>query len=276
MTKQATKGKPAATPGGVHVYLDWARERLDEVEATLTSHGKTAGKLQGEARAKADRALVDMRVRGDSFRKAIAREGEGGEAAWGKAKALLETDWKAFEASVQEYVDAAGQQVEQQKAAFKARADAQLKAWRQAADKMNTGAAGFAAARRADVDAAVKRMTAEATAAQAKLDKVGSESWSVMRTARSLRPGQQGGARRVQTPDLSLRADGSPLSALTPARRDRNIGGVRRAATRPALRCLVAIPSAASLTKRARRTPSCSPRGPDPCCRLASRQGAAR
>ena len=183
MTKQATKSKPAAPPGGVHVYLDWARERLDEVEATLTSLGKTAGKLQGEARAKADRALVDMRARGDSFRKAIAREGEGGEAAWGKAKALLETDWKAFEASVQEYVDAAGQQVEQQKAAFKARADAQIKAWRQAADKMNTGAAGFAAARRADVDAAVKRMTAEATAAQAKLDKVGSESWSVMRTA---------------------------------------------------------------------------------------------
>lgn len=185
MTKQATKSKTAA-PSGVHMYLDWAKERLDEVEATVASLGKTAGKLQGEARAKADRALGDMRARGDSFRKAIAKEGEGGEAAWGKAKALLETDWKAFEASVEEYVDAAGQQVEQQKAAFKARADAQLKAWRHAADKMNTGAAGFAAARRVDVDAAVKRMTAEAATAQTKLDKLGkagTESWSVMRTA---------------------------------------------------------------------------------------------
>jgi ElaB/YqjD/DUF883 family membrane-anchored ribosome-binding protein len=186
MTKQATTDKPTTIPSSVHMYLDWAKARLDEVDATVASLGKTAGKVQGEARAKADRALAHIRARGDSFRKAIAKQGEGGEAAVAKAKALLETDWKAFEASVQDYVDAAGQQAEQQKAAFKARADAQVKAWRQATDKLNTAAAGFTAARRADIDAAVKRTTAETSAAQAKLDKLGkagTESWSAMRTA---------------------------------------------------------------------------------------------
>jgi ElaB/YqjD/DUF883 family membrane-anchored ribosome-binding protein len=186
MSKQATKGKPTMTPSGVHLYLDWAKERLDEVDATVASLVKTAGKVQGEARTKADHALSDIRARGDAFRKAIAAQREGSEAAWSKAKTVLEADWKAFEASVQEYVDAAGQKVEEQKAAFQARADAQMKAWRKATEQMSTTAAGFAAGNREEVDSAVKRMVAEATTAQAKLDKLGkagTESWSAMRTA---------------------------------------------------------------------------------------------
>ena len=144
------------------MYLDWAKARLDEVDATVASLVKTAGKVQGEGRTKADHALADIRARGDAFRKAIAAQREGSEAAWSKAKTVLEADWKAFEASVQEYVDAAGQKAEEQKAAFQARADAQMKAWRKATDQMSTTAAGFAAASREEVDSAVKRMVAEA------------------------------------------------------------------------------------------------------------------
>jgi hypothetical protein len=170
----------------MHVYLNWAKERLDEMDATLALFENKVGELQGDARIKAERALADMRAKRDAFRETIKKEKEMSEADWNSAKASLETDWSAFEASVQKYIDAAGVQVEQQKAAFQVRADAQRKAWQEAIGKLENSAAGLAADRRAEVESAVKRMKAEAVAAEAKLDKLnraGSESWSAFKKA---------------------------------------------------------------------------------------------
>ena len=66
------------------------------------------------------------------------------------------------------------------------RADAQRKAWREAIDKLENTTAGFAADRRAEVESAMKRMKAEAAAAEAKLDKLsraGTKSWAAFRAA---------------------------------------------------------------------------------------------
>jgi ElaB/YqjD/DUF883 family membrane-anchored ribosome-binding protein len=123
---------------------------------------------------------------GEAFRKTLKKEGEASEAAWTHAKTQLEAEWHAFEASVEEYVEAAGKQAGQQAAAFRARADAQAKAWREATDRMNKTASGFVAEQRADVEAAVKRMKEEAAKAQAKLDKLGkagAQSWAALNTA---------------------------------------------------------------------------------------------
>ena len=174
------------TKSHMHVYLNWAKERLDEMDATLALFESKVGALQGDARVKAERAIADMRAKRDAFRETIKKEGEMSEADWNRAKKSLETDWSAFEASVQKYIDAAGLQVEQQKAAFQVRADAQRKAWREAIDKLENTTAGFAADRKAEVESAVKRMKAEAGAAETKLDKLNraeSESWSAFKKA---------------------------------------------------------------------------------------------
>jgi hypothetical protein len=170
----------------MHVYLNWAKERLDEMDATLALFESKVGELQGDARAKAESALADMRAKRDAFRETIKKEAEMSEADWTRAKAVMEADWNAFEASVQKYVDAAGVKGEQQKAAFQARADAQRKAWQEAIDKLDNTAKGIAADRRAEVESAMKRMKAEAAAAEAKLDKLnraGTKSWAAFRTA---------------------------------------------------------------------------------------------
>jgi hypothetical protein len=170
----------------LHVYLNWAKERLDEMDATLALFESKVGELKGDARAKAERALADMRAKRDAFRETIKKEGEMSEAEWTRAKTALEADWSSFEASVQQYIDAAGMQVEQQKAAFRVRADAQRKAWQEAIDKLENTTAGFAADRKAEVESAVKHMKAEAVAAEAKLDKLyraESESWSAFKKA---------------------------------------------------------------------------------------------
>ena len=77
-------------------------------------------------------------------------------------------------------------QIEQQQATVRDIATAQVKAWREAADKFHEEAAQVAAARRAEVDAAVKRMKAEAVEAEAGLQKLkhaGNESWTALSAA---------------------------------------------------------------------------------------------
>jgi hypothetical protein len=98
----------------------------------------------------------------------------------------LEGEWAGFEAEVKKYVESCGKQIEQQQATFQEAANAQLKAWREAANKFQGAAGEFAASRRADVDAAVQRMKADAAEAEGRLRKlgqVGTESWTALSAA---------------------------------------------------------------------------------------------
>ena len=44
----------------IHFYVNWAKERLDEMEATLTSLEGKAGEVQADARDKADKVLAQL------------------------------------------------------------------------------------------------------------------------------------------------------------------------------------------------------------------------
>ena len=91
---------------------------------------------------------------------------------WASVKARLETDWSAFEAEVKKYVESYGKQFELQQATFKLQAAAQLKAWRDAADKLASAASEFASERRDEIETNVKRKKADAVAAEEKLLKL--------------------------------------------------------------------------------------------------------
>jgi SRSO17 transposase len=122
--------------GNIHFYVNWAKERLYEMEAVLTSLESKVGEVQAEVRDKASKALADLRKSRDIFRDTVRKQAEANEAAWTSAKARLEPEWNSFEAEVKKYVESLGKQVEQQKATFKLQSAAQLKAWREAADKL--------------------------------------------------------------------------------------------------------------------------------------------
>ena len=65
-------------------------------------------------------------------------------------------------------------------------AAAQVKAWREAADKFHDAATKMAAEKRASVDVAVKQMKAQAAEAEAglqKLKQAGSKSWTALSAA---------------------------------------------------------------------------------------------
>jgi hypothetical protein len=170
-----------ATQSNIHFFTNWAKERLDEMDAAVTSLEGKLAEVQSDARDKANKVLADLRKQRDDFRDTIRKQSEVNEAAWLLAKSKLELDWNVFEDKLKKYVESFGKKIEHQQATFKAQADAQLKAWREAADKLGIDAKNFATERRDEIDAVVKRMNADAAEAEKKLQKLnqaGTQSWS--------------------------------------------------------------------------------------------------
>ena len=156
------------------------------MDATVTSLEGKAAEVQADVRDKAKKVLADLRSQRDDFRDTMKKQSEANEAAWIQTKAKLEADWGLFQAEVKKYVESFGKQIEHQQATFKLQADAQLKAWREVAEKLGRDAKKFASERRDDIDAAVKRMNADAVEAEKKLEKLnqaGTQSWSALMAA---------------------------------------------------------------------------------------------
>lgn len=170
----------------VYFYLTWAKERIDEMDATLASLEAKAGQVRADSKAKADQFLADLKKRRDEFKATAKAQAEEGEAAWQRTKTQLESQWNVFEAQVKAYFDTIGKQIEQQQATFRDVAVAQIKAWHEAADKLHDSAVRMAAAKRTELDAAVKQMKTQASEAEAglqKLKQARDESWSALSEA---------------------------------------------------------------------------------------------
>ena len=48
----------------IHFFLNWAKERIDEMDATLTSLESKAGEVQADSHAKASQLIADLQKRG--------------------------------------------------------------------------------------------------------------------------------------------------------------------------------------------------------------------
>jgi hypothetical protein len=175
-----------AEQSSMHLYLNWAKERIDEMDATLASLERKTSQVQADLKVKADPLISDLKTRRDEFQTLVQKQAEAGEAVWERTKAQLESQWNGFEARVKTYIDTIGKHIEQRQATFRDVAAAQLKAWREAADKFHGAATRLASERRADVEAAVKQMKADASEAEARMQKLkeaGRESWTALSAA---------------------------------------------------------------------------------------------
>ena len=170
----------------VNLYLNWAKERIDEMNAVLASLEGRAVQVTAESQAKADELIADLRARRNAFLENMKKQAEAGEATWLEAKARLDSEWDRFQSDVKKYVDHFGQQFKQPQTTFQDVAAVQLKAWREAADNIQSASAQLAADSRAKVEAVVQQMKADASSAEAnfqKLTKAGTESWGALNAA---------------------------------------------------------------------------------------------
>lgn len=192
LVTQAQVAGPAPGGGGVaarssvHVSIDWAKSRLDEMDATLASLEKKLRDLKSESRAKADRAIAEIREQREALKRIIEANRQASGAEWQQTKARVESQWTAFEAAVQKWVDATGERVAEQNEMFAARAEAQLKAWQDMIDQLEASAKGVAADRKREIDSAVATIRADTEATKAKLEALkrsGKESWAALTKA---------------------------------------------------------------------------------------------
>ena len=163
----------------MHSYLSWTKERIDEMDATLASLEARAGRVKADSQAKADQLIANLKKRRDEFQAKVKAEAAAD-------KKQLESQWNGFEANVKTYFETVDKQIDQQQATFRDVAAAQQKAWREAGERLHNEAAKIAAAKRPDIDAAVKQMKADASEAEARLQKLkqaGSESWAALSAA---------------------------------------------------------------------------------------------
>ena len=219
----APGGSRTAARRSVHVSIDWAKERLDEMDATLASLEKKVGELKSENRAAAERAIVEMREQREAFKQTIEAKKQASEAEWQQTKAMLESRWIAFEAAVQKWVDATGQLVAEQNEMFVARAEAQFKAWQDMIDQLEASTKGVAADRKREIDSAVATIRTDAKATKAKLEALnrsGKESWTALTQA--LAESRASFDRANQTAsDAFKRATNWPSASFRSAERER-------------------------------------------------------
>jgi hypothetical protein len=167
----------------MHLYVNWTKERLDEMDATLASLEAKTSQLRLDAKTKAEQVIGNLKKRRNEFQAKAKTQAEASEAAWQAAKTQLEAQWTEFEAQVRTYLESVGKEIEQQQAIFRDVAAAQVNAWREAANKFQQAATTMAAEKRTSVDTAIKQMRAEAAEADARLQELkqaGSESWTAL------------------------------------------------------------------------------------------------
>jgi hypothetical protein len=170
----------------LHAHLNWAKQRIDEMDATLASLETTLSAVKADSRAKASQLIADMKKQRDEFQAKARSQAQAAESALQPLQAQLDSCWRGFEAQLKAYFAGVVEQIEHQQTAFLAIATAHAKSWRESADTFQREAAKVAAAKRADLDAAIKEMKAEAAQAETRFNKLkqaGSESWAALSTA---------------------------------------------------------------------------------------------
>jgi len=63
-----------STQSSIHFYLNWAKERIDEMDATLASLESKVSEVHADARVKANQVLTDLRKKRDDFRATVKKQ----------------------------------------------------------------------------------------------------------------------------------------------------------------------------------------------------------
>ena len=71
----------------MHAYLNWTKQRIDEMDATLASLEAKVSQLKADSKAKADHLLADLKERRHEFQAKAKAQAQAGEATLQASKA---------------------------------------------------------------------------------------------------------------------------------------------------------------------------------------------
>lgn len=152
----------------LHAYLNWAKERIDEMDAALASFEAKAGEAKADLKPKVDQLIVDLKKRRDEFHAALKTQAEVGEAAWARVEADMEAQWGTV-SKLRSKPTSTPSASRSSSSRSRSRTSRPLK--RRLGARRPTSCTTLlqkiAAGRRADVEAALKQMKSDASEADA-------------------------------------------------------------------------------------------------------------
>jgi hypothetical protein len=170
----------------VGVFVEWAKARLDEMAAVAKVLDSRLDSLDANGRAQAEQAVAHVKqwiAEGQAEIKDVQAKGT---ASIAEAKAHIEATWSTFQSESARWVELA----KDQQATFQASAQAQAQAWRNVVNSYMQRAAELHARNKAQAEAHIAQLNAEAQKAQADLkakiddlSKAGQASWAAMSQA---------------------------------------------------------------------------------------------
>jgi hypothetical protein len=169
-----------------HLFSNWAKERLNEIDATLAALQSRVDSLQADTKTQAEKTIAEIRAQQQVFQEMLKKQTAEGTANWTNLMQGLEANWASFESLVQKYMNGTLKDAHHLQETFAARAEAQRKAWQDALESLRGKANTFAAAHKKEAEDALNQLKAAADTAKAKLEtrqKAGVESWDALRTA---------------------------------------------------------------------------------------------
>jgi hypothetical protein len=167
------------------VFVEWAEARLDEMAANAKVLESSLENLDANVRARAEQAIARVNQWIAEGQAQIENVQAKGEASIAEAKAHIEA-WSQFQNESDTWVERA----KDEQAAFRARAQAQAQAWQNVVNTYMRLAAEVHAQNKAQAEAQVEQLKADARKAQADLNakvndlgRAGQASWAAMSRA---------------------------------------------------------------------------------------------
>jgi len=176
-----TKKSPA------HDTVSWAKQRLDDLDATISEVERATDKLKGDARAEAEAALARLKAsqaKVQGYYEQLRAQAAAVKGRAEEAQDTLEAEWVEVESAFQSFLSAAKGQADTVRDIIAARAEAQRKSWETSFKELRGQAEGVVDKARGEFDAAIKRLSDQAEKFQSRIGEAkdaGDESWGAVK-----------------------------------------------------------------------------------------------
>lgn len=170
-----------------HQEVEWAKQKLDEIDATLVALEQTVGDVNASARQHADQALAQLKAardaahkRYDKLRANVDAARKGADNAYEDFKA----EWADVELAFESFVATTRVQMDVARKAVAARAEAQRQSWERAVAAIQAAASDAVNEGQREFHTAIERLSAARRKMEAKAGDAASardETWSAIK-----------------------------------------------------------------------------------------------
>lgn len=170
-----------------HDAVAWAKQRLDDLDVTITEVEKAVDELKGQAREAADASLARLnasRHKLQEYAEQLRSEAATVRSGIDESQKALEDEWVEVESAVQSFLIAAEERADIVRDFVIARAQAQRQAWEASFNDLRQQAEAVVDKANDELDAAIDRLSDQAEKFQARIGDAkdaGDESWAAVK-----------------------------------------------------------------------------------------------